>query len=95
MNNLDNVIDTLDEMKKAEPSASFTQEVLAKWKGQVKTVSMRTVWSVAAAITLLVAANVWIGVNYKGASTSQQVNSTNTIDNVVSEYGLSSKVYSY
>lgn len=91
MNNLDNIIDSLEGMKKAEPSANFTQDVLAKWKGKVKVVPMRTVWSVAAAITLLVAVNVWVGVNYK-SSTSQQAN---TIDNIVSEYGLSGKVYSY
>lgn len=92
MNNLDNVIDNLEGMKKAEPSATFTQDVLAKWQGKVKVVSMRTVWSVAAAITLLVAVNVWVGVNYKGESTTQQAK---TIDKVVSEYGLSGKVYSY
>ncbi len=92
MNNLDNIIDSLEEMKKADTSANFTQEVLAKWQGKVKVVSMRTVWSVAAAITLLVAANVWVGVNYKNTNNAQQAN---TIDNVVSEYGLSSKVYAY
>lgn len=92
MNDLDNVIDNLENMKKAEPSADFTQKVIAKWKGEVKTIPIRTVWSVAAAITLLVAVNVWVGANYKGETTTQQAN---TIDNVVSEYGLSSKVYSY
>lgn len=92
MNNFDNIVDRLDGMEKAEPSANFTQEVLAKWQNKTKVVPIRTIWSVAAAITLLVAVNVWVGVNYKSASTTQQVN---TIDNVVSEYGLNSKVLSY
>lgn len=92
MNNIDNIVDSIEGMKRAEPSANFTQDVIAKWKGKIKTVPMRTVWSVAAAIAILIAVNVWVGVNYKSANTSQQAS---TIEDVVSDYGLSNKVFSY
>lgn len=94
MENLDKILDSIEGMEKAKPSARFTQNVLDKWQGvkKLKTIPMRTVWSVAAAIALLIAVNVWVGLSY---SAPEKQRAKNNVKNVVNAYGLNEDVFSY
>ena len=95
MHDIDKLIDELEGMEKAQPSAQFTQKVMQRWdeRGQkLKAIPARTVWAVAAAIALLLMANVWVGVGYKN---SQLQSASNGAQSVVNAYGLGNTGFSY
>ncbi len=94
MKDLDKIVDSIEGMEKAMPSASFTQKVLAKYQTAKKIVSMPAVYAVAAAIALLITVNVWVGIGYKNNTQNQQ-SAGNSIEDVVKDYGLSSQSFTY
>jgi aspartate ammonia-lyase len=92
MNDLDKIVDSIEGMEKAIPSAGFTKQVLAKYKAAKSIVSMPAVYAVAAAIALLIALNVWVG--YKNNTQNQQ-SAEHSIEDVVKDYGLSTQTFTY
>ncbi len=95
MDNIDKLIDSLDGIEKAQPSANFTQKVMQQWEAggkKLKAIPKRTVWAVAASLAFLLALNVWVGAGYKNVPSQSAQNGAY---GVVSAYGLNSSEFSY
>jgi len=95
MDNIDKLIDSLDGIEKAKPSAGFTQKVMQQWQAgnkKLKAIPKRTVWAVATSLAFLLALNIWVGAGYKDVSTHS---AKNGVQGVVNPYGLNSSGFSY
>lgn len=95
MDNIDKLIDSLEGMEKAQPSANFTQKVMLQWEvgsKKLKAIPKRTVWAVAASLAFLLALNIWVGAGYKNAPSQSAQNGAY---DVVNAYGLNSSGFSY
>lgn len=89
---IEEALNRLEAVKQAEVSANFTQTVLARMENKPhRVVPMRTVWTVAASIAVLLAINVWLGIGYK-----QGNNMANKgIQMVVGDYHLQDDLFGF
>lgn len=91
---VDDAFEGLDKIQGADAPLGFTQKVLARWENNrkaLKIIPMRTVWSVAAAITLLLAVNVWV---YRGQNPRPQ-SAQRGVQDIIHAYGLETPGFSY
>lgn len=86
-------INSLDTVQQAEVSDGFTQKVLQRINtAPTKLIPMRTVWTIAASIAILLAANVWLGINYKKQGPKM---ANKEIQQVISDYQLQEDVVGF
>lgn len=91
---IDTTLSGLDGVQAAETPVGFTQKVLERWEKSrkaLKIIPMRTVWTVAAAVTLLLAANIWM---YSGKSPRPQ-SAQRGVQEIIHAYGLETPGFSY
>lgn len=90
---IEEALNSLDAVKQAEVSVSFTQKVMARMENKPsRIVPMRTVCTVAASIALLLAVNVWLGSGYKKQSNNM---ANKGIQMVVGDYHLQDDLFGF
>jgi hypothetical protein len=93
--NIEKTLHLLNTIEGAQAPEGFSNEVFARLEAQktntTRIIPMRTVWSTAAAIALLLLLNVWVDMGYK----KPQKQANTNVQQMASEMGLSQQGFWY